>query len=148
MGTLQISEKEISADLERARSVAGASFEWGGLKYDWVATYSEKMQAEAQQRCQDLQASKRGALMVCHGNGNVTVWQGPIDSFQVQVSESPMVAASSAVIPREIAQLEEMPSMPQTVTVKYRGQTVTRQVEATNRDRQREGQRSYRGRKY
>lgn len=149
MGILRISESEISTDLERARSVAGASFERGGLRYEWVATYSESMQAQAQERCQALQAGRRTALLVCHSNGNITVWQGPVDSFQVSVPENPVSVASSTNIPQKTEPYSENFSESlKTVTVKYRGRTIVKPVGSTDRGQQQEGQRSYRGRKY
>lgn len=80
MRILQLAEIEIGAGFERARNVAGASFERGGLRYDWVTTYSEETRSQAQKLCWDLRASGRKALLVCHSNGNLTVWQGPLSS--------------------------------------------------------------------
>ena len=78
----EISEAEIDADLERARSVAGASFKKGGLEYHWDATYSGTMQDRVLHRCQELQASGRAVLLVRHSNGNLTLWIGPASSSQ------------------------------------------------------------------
>ena len=76
----QVSEREL--DDRGIRFVAVPSLEWNGLKYVWLTSYAVGMQATAQKRCQDLNASGRAALMICHNDGKLTIWQGSAGSAQ------------------------------------------------------------------
>lgn len=101
MQVSQILENEVNPDLERARSVAGASFMRGGLKYDWVGTYSKETYDRAQQRCQELQASGRSAILVQHSNGNFTIWWRSEGPSEPRTPERLATAPASAVMPQQ-----------------------------------------------
>jgi len=81
----QVTEHDL--DNQGVRCVAVPSLELDGMKYVWLTSYANGMEAPAQKRCQDLCASGRAALMVRHKNGDYTIWQGPTGSAQPVAAE-------------------------------------------------------------
>lgn len=151
----QVTEHEL--DNRGVRCVAVPSLEWNGIKYVWLTSYASGMESPAQKRCQDLCAGGRAALVVRHSNGDLTIWQGPTGSAQPvvavepqeQVAEIlPVEEASPTPVPQPPEPQPEESPQPRTVTMKYRGKTITKQVGPTEGPSQEKGQRSYRGRKY
>lgn len=119
----QILEQEIHTDLERARSVAGASFKRGGSTYDWVGTYSQETYDLARKRCQDLQASGYSTLLVQHSNGNFTIWQGAQEQSQLQTPQYQPVTTAKVV---------SQQSEPEQNTGEQPGDWVTLQISMLN----------------
>lgn len=149
----QITERELEE--LGVRCVAVPSLEWAGVKYVWLTSYASGMNASAQKRCQDLCAVGRAALIVRHNNGELTIWQGPTGSAQPiaaepqgQLTESSPVVGAPTPEPQSPEPQQEESAEPQTITIKYRGRTITKQVGPANGNSQQKGQRSYRGRKY
>ena len=159
MAIQQVLESELSSQGIRCAGVP--TLEWIGLKYVWLTSYAQVMQASAQKRCQELYASGRAALLIRHNNGDLTVWQGPAGSAQPLTPGEPTMTAAPATtevqtpetlqIPELVREPEPQPeSTPQTqtITIKYRGRTIVKQVRPTDDSQQQKNKRRYRGREY
>ena len=157
MAVQQVSESELNS--QGIRCIGIPTLEWNGLKYVWLTSYARVMQASAQKRCQDLYASGRAALLICHNNGDLTVWQGPASSAQLLTYGEPpvavMPAAAEAQAPDPVRGADPQPEatpQPQTITIKYRGRTIVKPVGPTSsgqqQNQQQKVQRRYRGQKY